>query len=159
MTVRYGLEDFLTEPFPEFHHPLLMTRWAEMAAFARKSQKVFMAAVKPALARLTPFKAQYLGSLPRKRSLAIDTGNQIWARDSGKSPVSRRAGKSRTVWQSDHRKPIPAFQNGPLHIYNTGTLVVCEAGKLQGVAFIFALFFKRVHYKSVTAPLPPSWPL
>ena len=35
----------MTKPFPEFHHPLLMTRWAEMAAFARNSQKVFMAAI------------------------------------------------------------------------------------------------------------------
>ena len=32
MTVRYGLEHFFTEPFPELHHPFLMTRWTEMAA-------------------------------------------------------------------------------------------------------------------------------
>ena len=36
MTVRYGLEDFFTEPFPEFNHPLLMTGGTEMAAFARE---------------------------------------------------------------------------------------------------------------------------
>ena len=36
MTVRYGLEDFFTEPFPEFHRPLLMTRWTEVAALARE---------------------------------------------------------------------------------------------------------------------------
>jgi len=29
-----GLEDFLTKPLPEFHYSLLMTRWAEVAAFA-----------------------------------------------------------------------------------------------------------------------------
>ena len=32
MTVRYGLEHFFTEPFPELHHPLLMTGRAEVAA-------------------------------------------------------------------------------------------------------------------------------
>ncbi len=32
MTVRYGLEDFFAEPFPELHHPLLMTGRAEVAA-------------------------------------------------------------------------------------------------------------------------------
>jgi len=36
MTVRYGLEDFFTEPFPEFQHPLLMTRWTEVAALTRE---------------------------------------------------------------------------------------------------------------------------
>ena len=33
MTVRYSLKHFFTEPFPEFHHPFLMTRWTEVAAF------------------------------------------------------------------------------------------------------------------------------
>ena len=32
MTVGYSLEHFFTEPFPEFHHPFLMTRWTEVAA-------------------------------------------------------------------------------------------------------------------------------
>ena len=31
MSVRNGLEDFFAKPFPEFHHPFLVTRWAEMA--------------------------------------------------------------------------------------------------------------------------------
>ena len=29
MTVRYSLRRFFTEPFAEFHHPFLMTRWTE----------------------------------------------------------------------------------------------------------------------------------
>jgi hypothetical protein len=33
MTVRYGPKDLLTKPLPEFHHPFLMTRGAEVAAF------------------------------------------------------------------------------------------------------------------------------
>jgi hypothetical protein len=45
MAVGYGLEDFPAKPFPEFHHPLLMARWAEMAPLARKCQQKFMAAV------------------------------------------------------------------------------------------------------------------
>ena len=43
--MRDGFNYVLTEPFPEFHHPLLMTGWAKVTAFARKSQQVFMAAV------------------------------------------------------------------------------------------------------------------
>ena len=39
------LEDIHAEPFPELHHPLLVAGWAEVAAFARKVQKVFMAAI------------------------------------------------------------------------------------------------------------------
>jgi hypothetical protein len=39
---RYGLKHFFTEPFPEFHHPFLMTRWTEMSALAREDKKVFM---------------------------------------------------------------------------------------------------------------------
>jgi len=34
VTVRYGLEHFFTKPFPELHHPFLMTRWTELAALA-----------------------------------------------------------------------------------------------------------------------------
>jgi hypothetical protein len=44
MTVRYSLKHFFTEPFPEFHHPFLMTRWTEMSALAREGKKVFMPA-------------------------------------------------------------------------------------------------------------------
>ena len=33
MTVRYGLEDLFAEPFPEFHHPFLMTGGTEVATF------------------------------------------------------------------------------------------------------------------------------
>ena len=45
MTVRHGLEDFFTEPFPEFHHPSLMTRWAEVASLTREGQEILVAAV------------------------------------------------------------------------------------------------------------------
>ena len=34
MTVRYGLEHFFTEPFPELHYSLLMAGRAEVAALA-----------------------------------------------------------------------------------------------------------------------------
>jgi hypothetical protein len=44
MAVRYGLKHFFTEPFPEFYHPFLMTRWTEMSALAREGKKVFMPA-------------------------------------------------------------------------------------------------------------------
>jgi hypothetical protein len=37
-----------TEPFPEFHHPLLMAGGAEMTALAGEGQKIFMVAI-PAL--------------------------------------------------------------------------------------------------------------
>ena len=45
MTVGNGLEHFFTQIFPKFHHPLLMTWWTEMAAFAWKSQQNFVTAV------------------------------------------------------------------------------------------------------------------
>jgi len=38
MPVRNLLEDIHAEPFPEFHHALLMTRGAEVAALAGKCQ-------------------------------------------------------------------------------------------------------------------------
>lgn len=34
MTVRNCLEDFFTQPFPEFYHPLLVTGGAKMSSFA-----------------------------------------------------------------------------------------------------------------------------
>ena len=45
MTVRNLLEDIHAEPFPEFHHPLLVAGWTKVAALARKCQQIFMAAV------------------------------------------------------------------------------------------------------------------
>jgi len=33
MPVRYGLEDFLTQPFAKFHHAFLMAGWTKVAAF------------------------------------------------------------------------------------------------------------------------------
>jgi len=33
-----AVREFLTKPFTEFNHPLLMIWWAEVAAFARKYQ-------------------------------------------------------------------------------------------------------------------------
>jgi len=32
--VRNPLQDFFTQPFPEFHHPLLVTGGAKMSSFA-----------------------------------------------------------------------------------------------------------------------------
>jgi hypothetical protein len=45
MPVRNLLENIHAEPFPEFHHALLVAGWAEMAALARKCQQIFVAAV------------------------------------------------------------------------------------------------------------------
>ena len=45
MTVWYSLEHFFTEPFPEFHHPFLVTRWTEMAALAGECQEILVPAV------------------------------------------------------------------------------------------------------------------
>jgi hypothetical protein len=45
MAVRDCLDHFLAEPFSEFHDPLLVARWAEVPALARKCQKILMAAV------------------------------------------------------------------------------------------------------------------
>jgi hypothetical protein len=42
------LEHVGTEPFPEFHHPLLMAGGTEMTALAGEGQKIFMVAI-PAL--------------------------------------------------------------------------------------------------------------
>ena len=45
MPVGNLLEYITAKPLPEFHHPLLMARWAEMTPLARKCQEVFVAAV------------------------------------------------------------------------------------------------------------------
>ena len=45
MPVGNLLEDIHAEPFPEFHHALLMARWAEMTALAGEGQEIFMAAI------------------------------------------------------------------------------------------------------------------
>ena len=45
MAVRNCLDHFLAEPFPKFHDPLLVARWAEVPTLARKCQKILMAAV------------------------------------------------------------------------------------------------------------------
>ncbi len=34
MSARNGLQDFFTQPFPEFHNPLLVTGGAKMSSFA-----------------------------------------------------------------------------------------------------------------------------
>jgi hypothetical protein len=48
MPVGNLLEHVGTEPFPEFHHPLLMAGRTEMTALAGEGQKIFMVAI-PAL--------------------------------------------------------------------------------------------------------------
>jgi len=48
MPVGNLLEHVGTEPFPEFHHPLLMAGGTEMAALAGEGQKIFMVTI-PAL--------------------------------------------------------------------------------------------------------------
>jgi len=48
MPVGNLLEHVGTEPFPEFHHPLLMAGGTEMTALAGEGQKIFMMAI-PAL--------------------------------------------------------------------------------------------------------------
>jgi len=40
-----GLEDFFTEPLPEFYHPLLMAGGAEVPAFAREGQEILVATI------------------------------------------------------------------------------------------------------------------
>ena len=45
MPVGNLLEYMGTEPFPEFHHPLLMAGRTEMTALAGESQKIFMVAI------------------------------------------------------------------------------------------------------------------
>jgi len=45
MTVGDLLEDIHAEPFPEFHHALLMARWAKVTPLARKRQQIFVTAV------------------------------------------------------------------------------------------------------------------
>jgi hypothetical protein len=44
MTVRYGLVDFFTDPFPELHYPSLVRGGAEMATLTREGKKVFVSA-------------------------------------------------------------------------------------------------------------------
>jgi len=44
MTVWNVLQDFFAKPLSKLHNTLLMTGWAEMAAFTRKGQQIFMAA-------------------------------------------------------------------------------------------------------------------
>jgi hypothetical protein len=43
--MRYCLDYFPAQPFTEFHHPLLITRRAEMPTLARKRQQIFMLTV------------------------------------------------------------------------------------------------------------------
>jgi hypothetical protein len=43
--VRNLIEQVGTEPFPEFHHPLLMAGGTEMMALAREGQKIFMVTI------------------------------------------------------------------------------------------------------------------
>jgi hypothetical protein len=45
VAVRYGLEDLLTEPLPEFYHPLLMAGGAEVPAFAREGHEILVATI------------------------------------------------------------------------------------------------------------------
>ena len=45
MPVGNLLEDIHAEPFPEFHHALLMAGGTEMTALAGKGQQIFMAAI------------------------------------------------------------------------------------------------------------------
>ena len=45
MPVRHLFEDIHAEPLAEFHHALLMTGRAEVAALTREGQQVFVAAV------------------------------------------------------------------------------------------------------------------
>jgi len=45
MTVWNSFEYFFTDPFPEFHHSLLVAGWAEVPTLARKCQKILMAVV------------------------------------------------------------------------------------------------------------------
>ena len=45
MPVRDLLEDIHAEPFPEFHHALLMAGGAKMPALARKCQQILVAAI------------------------------------------------------------------------------------------------------------------
>jgi hypothetical protein len=45
MPVGNLFEDIHAQPFPEFHHPLLMAGGAEMTALAGESQKIFMVTV------------------------------------------------------------------------------------------------------------------
>ena len=42
--VRHGLDDVSAEPLTEFHHALLVARWAKMASFTGKAQQVRVAA-------------------------------------------------------------------------------------------------------------------
>jgi hypothetical protein len=44
MAVRHGFQDLFTNPFPEFHHPLLMTRRTKVPSFARKFEQKLVAA-------------------------------------------------------------------------------------------------------------------
>ena len=45
MPVGNLLEHMGTEPFPEFHHPLLMAGGTEVAAFTREGQEILVATV------------------------------------------------------------------------------------------------------------------
>ena len=46
MSVGNLLEHLGTEPFPKFHHPLLMAGGAEVAALAGEGQEIFMLAIR-----------------------------------------------------------------------------------------------------------------
>jgi len=44
MPVGYSPEQLFAKPFTKFHYPFLVAGWAEMAALAGKSQRIFVTA-------------------------------------------------------------------------------------------------------------------
>jgi hypothetical protein len=103
-----------------------VTRGTKVSSFTTKRQQIFMTAIlafdpgkstvqiptlQPALARLTPFLTQDVGLLLRKRFPAIDTRDQVWARDIDELPPSHRDARTRRTSYSDLPRPFPALQN------------------------------------------------
>jgi hypothetical protein len=43
--MRDGLQDLLTKPLPELHHPFLVARGTEVSSFAREGQEILVATV------------------------------------------------------------------------------------------------------------------
>jgi len=88
-------------------------------------------AIKPALARLLPFCTQGFNPPPGNQPYSIDSKDQLWARDSDKSPFSHTIGKNHTAFQSALHRPAQMFQNDFQHSDNTLNSEDCEAGRQE----------------------------
>jgi len=125
MPVRNLLEDIHAEPFPEFHHALLMTRGAEVAALARKCQQIFMAAI---FASPIRSRTSFTRAKPLCRSPPYQVRGRLH-RDSDRSPARHMAARSRIARKNARHRSRQRFQNSPPRNGSNRTTVDSGGGR------------------------------